>query len=157
MKKYIIIVILSITLNSLSQTTTDIEGNGYKFKIDLPSGSTYDFKEISFTDEEGKIEYKSYLQLAIMLKEAFFYITIDKADFDKERLKKEWLTDDITKIIEETEHSLIIRTLENGTENYHVIFQKSIGDTSYLFVMYYQFQTLSEVQEVIKVLETVRE
>lgn len=144
-------------MNTYAQTPTNIEGVGYKFIIDLPKEATHDFKEVSFIDESGKVEYKSYLQILMNVNNRAVSVIVDKANFDKEQLKTEWLTDDQTNITAETDHSIIIRTYENETENHHLVFQKMIDGISYLFVMYYQLYSLPEVQEAIKIFETARE
>jgi hypothetical protein len=157
MKKYIIIATLSISMNTYAQTPTKIDNTGFKFSIDLPAGATYDIMETSFRDESGNVEYKSFLQILMSVNNRTVSVTVDKAEFDKERLKSDWLTDDQTKIATETDHSIVIRTFENGTENHHLVFQKIIGGTSFLFIMYYQLYSFPEAQEACNILNTITE
>jgi len=157
-KNYLLIIILSINMSTFSQTPTQIDSLGYKFSINLPEGSKYDFLETSYQEEVKDPVYKTNFNIILKMEDHYVYVTIQKVeDFDKERAKTGWLTDSITKIVDETEHSLVIYTNENQNEEYHILFHKALREEAYTFSAFYQSLTLQEVRKIIQILDTVKE
>jgi len=158
MRFYYLFTLLAIYMSSYSQTPTQIDSLGYKFSINLPEGSEYVFLETSYQEEVKDPTYETYLQIILKMEEHYVYVTIQKVEnFDKERAKTGWLTDSITKIVDETEHSLVIYTNENQNEEYHILFHKALREDAYTFSAFYQSLTLQEVKKIIQILDTVKE
>lgn len=149
---------LSTFLNAFSQTQTTIDSLGYQFNIDLPEGSEYNFSEVSYTEKQKEPTFETYLQIILKLDDHYIYVTIQETnDFDKERAKTGWLTDSLTKIVAEREHSLVIYTNENNNEEYHILYHKAVNNRAYTFSVFYQSLTLPEVGMVMQILDSVKD
>jgi len=158
MRFYYLFTLLAIYMSSYSQTPTTIDSLGYKFSINLPEGSEFKFLDTYYREEVKDPVYKTNFNIILKMEDHYVYVTIQKVeDFDKERAKTGWLTDSITKIVDETEHSLVIYTNENQNEEYHILFHKALREDAYTFSAFYQSLTLQEVKKIIQILDTVKE
>jgi|GEM_PF-1892392 len=158
MRFYYLFTLLAIYMSSYSQTPTQIDSLGYKFKIDIPEGSEYQFLESSTKEEAKDPVYETYLQIVLKLDEHFIYVNALKtSDFDKERAKTGWLTDSQTKISAETNHSLVICTKDNAFEESHILYHKVLPASEYTFNVFFQSLTLSEVERLIQIFDNVCE
>jgi hypothetical protein len=157
MRFYYLFILLALHISTYSQTPTQIDSLGYKFSINLPEGSAFNFSDTYYQEEVKDFVYKTNFQIILKLDDHYIYVTIQKVDnFDKERAKKGWLKDSITKIAEETGHSLIIYTNENKNEEYHILYHKVLSEGAYTFSVFYQSLTFQEVKKVTQILDTAK-
>lgn len=158
MKILTFIFAIIVSLNANSQIYTSIDSLGFKFKIQLPSGSEYQFLENSMNDEAKEPIFETNLQFIIKIEEHYIYLnTKNTYEFEIEIAKKGWLIDSTTKIIDETNHSLIIYTNDNNNEEYQILYHKTLGERAYTFSIFYQSLNLSEVKLITEMLDNIQE
>jgi len=156
MRFYYLFTLLAIYMSSYSQTPTQIDSLGYKFSINLPEGSEYDFLENTYSENGIVLERNFSLQLTLKINDSLYdYISVILNDtpFDKEKIKLAWLIEEGDKVVMETDYSLIIK----NQYSLDLYYGKSISNKFYLFIDSNMDQDMNAIENIIKIIDTATE
>ncbi len=143
-------------MSSYSQTPTQIDSLGYKFSINLPEGSEYDFLENTYSENGIVLERNFSLQLTLKINDSLYdYISVILNDtpFDKEKIKLAWLIEEGDKVVMETDYSLIIK----NQYSLDLYYGKSISNKFYLFIDSNMDHDMNAIENIIKIIDTATE
>jgi len=156
MRFYYLFTLLAIYMSSYSQTPTQIDSLGYKFSINLPEGSEYDFLENTYSENGIVLERNFSLQLTLKINDSLYdYISVILNDtpFDKEKIKLAWLIEEGDKVVMETDYSLIIK----NQYSLDLYYGKSIFNKFYLFIDSNMDHDMNAIENIIKIIDTATE
>jgi len=156
MRFYYLFTLLAIYMSSYSQTPTQIDSLGYKFSINLPEGSEYDFLENTYSENGIVLERNFSLQLTLKINDSLYdYISVILNDtpFDKEKIKLAWLIEEGDKVVMETDYSLIIK----NQYSLDLYYGKSISNKFYLFIDSNMDHDMNAIENIIKIIDTATE